>query len=73
MCELVERARVDPRDITQWLPRGSADATVKAASPERGRSEAESLDSAAASPKMKAVMSRTPRACSRVACETETF
>jgi len=43
-------------------PCGSADATVKAASPEWGRSEAESLDSAAASPTMETVMSRTHRA-----------
>jgi len=37
---------------------GSADAAVKAASPERGRSEAESLDSAAASPRIENVMGR---------------
>src|SRR5579864_2318813 len=40
-------------------PSGSADVAVKAASPERGRSEAKSLDSAAASPTMETVMART--------------
>ena len=43
-------------------PGGSTDAAVKAASPEWGRSEAESLDSAAVSPTMETVMSRTHRA-----------
>ena len=46
-------------------PGGSTDAAVKAVSPERGRSEAESLDSAAASPTMETVMSRTHRARQR--------